>query len=273
MSVCENHKCETAFKVGDHNKSIEYCPECESESRERLMLLVPGGQIVEAGGRNPDYSPEAEIKMCRRLLANYEKLLSAAEVKLAKESELTRHHLNKRLTAEAMIVAVRALAEGAVKSKFASDLANDILDVLNNEEIRALDLELIRRGHDPDQVVADMTEIVDNHEIRALKAELIAANALLGTVRWAAKIEPAKPGEVRNETALEARAFHRIEAALDTATIAPGTVCGGGDWVEEIKDCGCLPSDLCACEPTYNCDCPQCSGTDDPLLPEEPSDE
>lgn len=30
--------------------------------------------------------------------------------------------------------------------------------------------------------------------------------------------------------------------------LKPGTVCGGGDWVEEIKLCGCLPSDMCCCE-------------------------
>ena len=30
--------------------------------------------------------------------------------------------------------------------------------------------------------------------------------------------------------------------------LPPGTVCGGGDWTEEVKPCGCLPSDMCDCE-------------------------
>lgn len=35
----------------------------------------------------------------------------------------------------------------------------------------------------------------------------------------------------------------------------PRRVCGSGDWAEQEKWCGCLPSDLCGCE------CPDCNDT------------
>jgi len=45
------------------------------------------------------------------------------------------------------------------------------------------------------------------------------------------------------------RAARRVLAQLrEVGVRLPPKVCGGAEYAEEVKDCGCLPSDLCACD-------------------------
>ena len=56
------------------------------------------------------------------------------------------------------------------------------------------------------------------------------------------------PDDANGETCFVAREGGGSVSMVDGNKLKPGTVCGGGDWCEEVMDCGCLPSDLCDCE-------------------------